>query len=57
MIGARKIPDDLAYRFFNKPALHPLVSGKPRGPARKEASKWTFLEIGWFEHAAVLHTI
>jgi hypothetical protein len=57
VIGARKIPDDLAYRFFNKPALHPLVSGKPRGPARKEASKWTFLEIGWFEHAAVLHTI
>ncbi|CUX52963.1 hypothetical protein AGR8A_pAt20082 [Agrobacterium fabrum str. J-07] len=57
MIGARKIPDDLAYRFFNKPALHPLVSGKPRGPAKKEASKRTVVEIGWFGHAAVLHPI
>jgi len=45
VIGGWKIPDDLANRFFNMPALHSLVSGKARGPAEKEASKRTFVKI------------
>ncbi|MRG64591.1 hypothetical protein GH789_04735 [Rhizobium pusense] len=45
VVGGWKIPDDLANRIFNKPALHSLVRGKPRDPAKKEASERTVREI------------